>query len=199
MTKRIAVVTEGETEYDFVRRILRHKLKDVDVIARNMRGGRISVQYLLGDIRQLLYDKFDCVTTMVDFYKFANPGRKSGADDIERELAKAVEQNNRGGAVFLPYVQKHEFEALLFADRRAISERLKLSAAQCKKLNAIKGKPECIDHDTPPSRRLLDICPEYEKTADGIEIVRNIGLAKIVRECPRFGKWLSRLKKIAKQ
>ena len=199
MTKRIAVVTEGETEYDFVRRVLRHELKDVDVIARNMRGGRISVQYLLGDIRQLLYDKFDCVTTMVDFYKFANPGRKSGADDIERELAKAVEQNNRGKTVFLPYVQKHEFEALLFADRKAISEHLKLSAAQRKQLNAVKGKPEDIDRDMPPSRRLLDICPEYEKTADGIEIVRKIGLAKIARECPRFGKWLSRLKKIAKQ
>ena len=197
MTKRIAVVVEGRTEYNFVRNVLRYELKNVEVIARNMRGGSISVPHVLKYIRPLLYDRFDCVTTMVDFYKFANPGRKSGADDIQRELAEAVEQNNRGGAVFLPYVQKHEFEALLFADRKAISERLKLSAAQNKKLNAIEDKPEDIDHGMPPSRRFMDIYPEYEKAVDGIEIIRKIGLAKIARECPRFGGWLGELRRIA--
>lgn len=197
--KRVAVVVEGSTEYNFVQDVLRCELKNVDVVVRDMRGGGISVPSVLRRVRPLLSGKFDCVTTMVDFYKFANPGRKSGADDIQRELAEAVEQNNRGRSVFLPYVQQHEFEALLFADRNAVCAHLYLSAAQCGKLNAIKGAPESIDHDTPPSRRLLDICPEYKKTADGIEIVRNIGLAKIARECPRFGKWLSRLKKIAKQ
>ena len=195
--KRIAVVVEGRTEYNFVRNVLRHELKNVEVIARNMRGGSMSVPYVLKYVRPLLYDRFDCVTTMVDFYKFANPGRKSGADDIQRELAEAVEQNNRSGAVFLPYVQKHEFEALLFADRKAISERLKLSGAQNKKLNAIEDKPEDIDHGMPPSRRLMDIYPEYEKAVDGIEIIRKIGLVKIAGKCLRFGGWLGELRKIA--
>ena len=201
MTKRVAVVTEGKAEYNFVRRILRHELKDADVIARNMRGGGISVASVLGYIRPFLHEKFDCVTTMVDFYKFANPGRSKSAEDIEGELAKNAAQNKRGGGgpVFLPYVQKHEFESLLFADRDAVSEYLGLSAAQHKKLNAVKGKPEDINHDAPPSKRIIGIHGEYNKAVDGIEIIRNIGLAKIARECPRFGKWLSRLRKIAKQ
>ena len=197
--KRVAVVVEGSTEYNFVQDVLRREFKNVDVVARDMRGGGISVPSVLRRILPLLHGKFDCVTTMVDFYKFANPGRRSDADDIQRELAKAVGTNNRGGAVFLPYVQKHEFESLLFADRDAVSEYLGLSAAQHKKLNAVKGKPEDINHDAPPSKRIIGIHGEYNKAVDGIEIVRNIGLAKIARECPRFGKWLARLKKIAKQ
>ena len=197
--KRIAVVVEGRTENNFVKNILRHELKDAEVIARNMHGGNISVPHVLKYIRPLLCDKFDCVATMVDFYRFTNPGRKSGADDIQRELAEAVGQNNHGKTVFLPYVQQHEFEALLFADRGAVCAHLDLSAAQRGKLNAIKGAPENIDHDMPPSRRLTDICPEYAKAVDGIAIIRKIGLAKIARECPRFGGWLAKLKKIARR
>ena len=198
--KRVAVVAEGSTEYNFVQDVLRCELKNVDVVVRDMRGGGISVPSVLRRILPLLHGKFDCVTTMVDFYKFANPGRNKSAEDIEGELAKNAAQNKRGGGpVFLPYVQKHEFESLLFADRDAVSEYLGLSAAQHKKLNAVKGKPEDINHDAPPSKRLIGIHGEYNKAVDGIEIVRNIGLAKIARECPRFGKWLSRLKKIAKQ
>ena len=200
MKKRVVVVTEGDTEYDFVQRVLRSELKNADVIARNMRGGSISVPYVLKYIRPLLYDKFDCITTMVDFYKFANPGRGNSADDMQRKLAAEVEQSNRGSrTVFLPYVQKHEFEALLFADRTAMSKCLDLSAAQHKKLNAIKGKPEDINHDAPPSVRILGIHGGYEKVINGVDIVQEIGLVKIAHECPRFGEWLAKLRKIAEQ
>lgn len=200
--KRVAVIVEGDTEERFVNHVLRDELAGVALIPLNLSGGAVSMHYMLGSIVPLMYERHACVTTMVDFYKFKNPARKSGAEDIERELAEAVEEkvrHSRTGSrtVFLPYLQKHEFEALLFADREIMAECLGLSGAQRRKLTAIKGNPEDIDHDHPPSKRIIDIHRKYEKEINGVEIARKIGLAKIARECPRFGGWLAELRKIA--
>lgn len=202
--KRIAVVVEGDAEERFVNQVLRDELAGAMLIIQNLSGGAFSKHYMLKSITPLMHEKYACVTTMVDFYRFKNPGRKSEVGDIERELAGAVEEKIRGSrkgsrTVFLPYVQKHEFEALLFADREIMSECLGLSAEQNKKLKAISGKPEDIDHDCPPSKRIIGIHPKYQKGINGIEIAQKTGIPKIARECPRFGGWLAELKKIARR
>lgn len=197
--KRIAFVVEGATEEFFVNRILRGELTNAELTVVNLKGGGFSLPAMLRHITPLLYAKFSCITTMVDLHRFRNPGHKSDANGIQRELEDAVNAVNRSNTMFLPYVQKHEFEALLFADRQAISGHLQLKAEQHKKLQSITGAPEDINHGKPPSKWLGNIYSRYDKLIDGIEIARNIGLPKITRECPHFAGWLVKLKEAAKQ
>ena len=61
--------------------------------------------------------------------------------------------------------------------------------------------PELID-DGPgiaPSKRIIDHLPRYEsdKSTVGIQAAERIGLARIRRRCPHFGKWIDRLQKLS--
>jgi lysozyme family protein len=55
--------------------------------------------------------------------------------------------------------------------------------------------PEHIN-DTPqtaPSKRILSIHPTYEKINDGVQIAKDIGIAKLRQECLHFNTWLEKL------
>lgn len=195
MRKRVAIVVEGETERDFVRHILQHEITEIDIAAINLGGGNISVGRLHESIKPLLPSKFACISTFVDLYRFAGSdgGSAEGIEDALRDKVRPMKQK---GTEFLPYIQKHEFEALVLAGKEVVADYLNLQSAQRKQLDAITA-PEEINHKLPPSKFLIDIYPPYNKRIDGINIIRKIGLAKIARECPRFGGWLGELRRIA--
>ena len=98
---------------------------------------------------------------------------------------------------FVPYIVMHEFEALLFSDCGAFSSgigRPDLHAS----LQDIRDRfatPEEINDSltTAPSKRILDLFPQYQKPIYGNLAVLEIGLDRIRRECPHFGNWLNRL------
>jgi hypothetical protein len=68
------------------------------------------------------------------------------------------------------------------------------------KLLAIRNAfptPEDIDErpELAPSKRILNLLPDYRKPVAGPLIVRHIGLATLRQECPHFNQWISRIEK----
>ena len=176
---RLNVVTEGQSEESFVRVVLAPYLGRFDIfaVARSVetsrkhativRGGLKTYEKAKRDIvRWLTQDKSAYVSTLFDLYGLpadfpvlAASGA-AGPRDRVRELEETFRQaiNNPR---FIPYIQLHEFEGLLFSDINAIDSELALidKQSQLQKLAAIRAdvaSPELIDdgYDTCPSRRL---------------------------------------------
>ena len=102
-----------------------------------------------------------------------------------------------------PYVQMHEFEALLFSDISKFQLHDDWNNKSKTKLQRVCNRfatPEDINNgiQTAPSKRLDDIFPGYgkNKTLYGPLIAEDIGLAKIRQECPRFNNWIGQLEKL---
>lgn len=102
---------------------------------------------------------------------------------------------------FLPYLQVHEFEALLFADVEMIDQALRLSSAEESRLDELRAIVEHFDHperiddgdDTAPSKRLRRLFQRHEKVVHGEMIAYDIGLDRIRDQCPHFDDWVSHL------
>ncbi len=201
---RLAVVAEGQTEEEFVKRILEPQLRQFGVAAtpvllgraRNHRpgGGNVTVPRLVSELAHLS-KSFDAVTTLVDFYGFKAKERRS-AGELEQALRADVEKIAGSlGDRLVPYVQRHEFESLLFSEVCAFSVLPGISPQAVPKLRNIRSDfvtPEDInDHyDTAPSRRITGVIPRYRKRVHGPLIAEEAGLERIRAECPRFNDWL---------
>ncbi len=206
---RLAIVVEGYTERQFVRRILVSHLLPHGVLTmpmligrREHPGGNVTVERLVEDLAQLSYD-FDAVTTLVDFYGF----RQRPTDDV-RELEQLIDdayassphRQLRSDRVFA-YVQRHEFEALLFSDVRAFARAAVASSDAERELAAVRDQfasPEDINDrsDTAPSKRIASAIPDYDKVLGGALAAEAIGLDAMRRECPRFADWMNRLESL---
>ncbi|MCP4148866.1 MAG: DUF4276 family protein, partial [bacterium] len=107
-----------------------------------------------------------------------------------------------GSKRFLPYLQLHEFEALIFVEPGQLDKISHMSlSGQLEKVKASFKSPEEINDnpETAPSRRILKVYPKYRKTTQGPVIVRRIGLDKIRVECKHFDWWISTLEKLGKK
>lgn len=151
-------------------------------------------------------------TTMIDYFRLPTdfPGRGTSSPTLtSRQRVNQLEQaliddiTGRLGDLtvssrLIPYIQLHEFEALLFSDPNAFLQAFPEDQEAVNKLTAIRSQfscPEDIDKGptTAPSKRILNILPDYQKTVAGILIAQRIGLATIRSACPHFDEWLTRL------
>ena len=198
---RLAIVAEGQTEAEFTREILADHLRSRNVEPTPVvMDGNVSTQRLAEFIARL-YWSHDAVTSLVDFYGFKQKGGAS-ADKLELEIREQVHKVIRSGwdgRKVLPYVQRHEFEALLFADVDAFSY-IGVDENGVGMLQRIRSQfdtPEDInDHrDTAPSKRISQVV-QYSKVADGPVVAAEIGLEKMRSACPRFDTWLARLEEL---
>ena len=223
---RLHLIVEGQTEQAFAAQLLTPHLALNGVYlskpqlaaharkrGRVHRGGVLSYLPFRNDVgRRLKEDKSGDVffSTMIDLYALPAdfPGMgtaPSGCDpcrrvkQIEAALAEEV-----GDPRFVPYVQLHEFEAILltapqFFDK-FYGDRQK-EIAKLMELSATADSPERIDdgENTAPSKRIIALIPEYEgtKPAAGPIIAAAIGLETIRAKCPHFNAWLSRLENLA--
>jgi hypothetical protein len=228
---RLHVLVEGQTEETFVNEVLRPELSANGIYpdahrittgrrhGRLHRGGFVAYEHLARDL--LLWMKQDqnpesWFTTMVDFYQLPGdfPGQSTLGPNLdtqarvahlEGELARDIVQRLDGLTVpqrLIPYIQIHEFEALLFSDPNAFLEAYPDNQSLVDQLAAIRAQfdnPEDIDdgNTTSPSKRILYLAPGYQKVVAGINIAQRIGLAKIRSECRHFNAWLSRVIKLA--
>jgi hypothetical protein len=220
---RINIVTEGQTEETFVRDVLEEPMawKLLGLTPRSVETGRHRGQIFRGGLRTYAKARGDIVrwlnsdptayvTTMFDLYGLPAdfPGRSDAsllgdpyrkAELIECHLAEDI-ANDR----FIPYVQLHEFEGLLFSQVAAIDEALALISPRSRlreleEIRAAVNSPEEINDDerTAPSKRLLALHPGYDKPLFGSLIAQRIGVDKIRSQCPHFNAWLSRLEALA--
>ena len=203
---RIAIVVEGQTEFEFVSRVLAPGLWEGEVylfpslIGR--RGGNVSVDSLAADMVGRI-SSFDYVTSLVDFYGFRGKGDLT-CDALEEHINAAV-----AGRVHRPqvqprvfaYVQQYEFEGLPFSNVNVFESEL-IAPDECvEQLRTIRenvSSPEDINDssDTAPSKRISSLIPNYNKRIDGPLLAGEIGLETIRRECPRFNAWVTRMESL---
>lgn len=174
------------------------------------RGGLLDFDKAKEDINRWISEDRDAyLTTMFDLY--ALPENFPEYEDAKRhrnpykrvevlEDAFKAEINNDH---FIPYIQLHEFEGLLFSDIRAMDEVLSpYHGSNLSKLAAIRDSfesPEEINdgEETAPSKRLLSIYESYEKPTDGSRIAKRTGIEVMRRECRHFNQWMIRLEELA--
>lgn len=202
--KKILILVEGQTEEKFVKEILKPYFdpKEIYLYPRNIKG--VSKYSLISsDIEKLLKDSSaDMVTTMIDLYRLPTdfPRKKEinrdfsysqKIDFLENEFKSDINHDK-----FFPYIQLHEFEALLFSDvshfKKIPNVGSKLS--EFEKIVASKEPEEINDlPNTSPSNRIKKILNFYIKDSHGIIVAKSIGLKKMREKCPHFNQWLEKL------
>lgn len=220
--RRLHITAEGQTEETFVNRTLRHHLAQFCVYAdvrcvltgrhgnKLFRGGMTSYVKAKSDISRWLREECDNVdvafTTMFDYYALPSdfPGYTDSAqlqDPYERVacIEEAFEKDIADRR-FIPYIQLHEFESLLFANPQKFDIEFFDSQAGIAALNAILEEfknPELINQgpSTAPSKRIIRVYPRYEnnKSTIGPMIANEIGIDTLKATCRHFGEWLTKL------
>lgn len=197
--RRLGISVEGATEREFVSRVLRPHLAEIGitVTAIDLRGN-VSLDKIRGVLPALL-GSFHQISTLYDFYQFK--GREGrNIEQLEAAIGALVDADRRGRLI--PYVQRYEFEALLFAAPQQTVETMRGSAAQLEEMQQavrLSGSPELVNdsYETSPSHRMERLFAGYDKKLHGPEIVELAGLAAIRKECPRFDAWVAKLEQLA--
>jgi len=221
---RVCIIVEGQTEQIFIHDVLAPALAEsgVYVTARELgipghKGGRVSLARVEKDVANLLkQDRGACCSMMVDFYGlpsefFELPGVVLSSARSVHENALAVE-HALGGYMqsrhdvrpgrFLPYIQMHEFEGLLFASPAAMAKHTDPTLERdFHNIASEFDSPEDIDQgsETHPSRRIQRLFPKYQKNLDGPRIAREVGLELLLQKCEHFRYWVASLKTIAER
>ena len=193
---RVAVSVEGKTEAQFIRTVLRPYLegKDIAVVPVSMNGG-IKVERVQREVKRLLRS-FGYVTTFYDFYGFGGKEGNDTKESLENRLKSAMEGDARQR--FLPYIQIHEFEGLLFASPEAMGKVLREESViewANGILRGFRDDPEQINDssETAPSKRLCSKYSLYQKTFHGPEIAREAGIDRLRERCAGFNAWLDKV------
>ncbi|MEQ1745913.1 MAG: DUF4276 family protein [Saprospiraceae bacterium] len=221
--KRVYVIVEGQTEREFVSRVLAPYFGQagilISAISMKHSGGGMgfsNLDYFKNNVEPLLYDKdAPVITTLVDLYRFpvqssdyteeaslkkwnAEPNADARLAGFQEVLVSVV-RKIKPYPGFVPYIQKYELEALLFSDSTAFEyeeEKIK------EKIQAIiEDFPNPEDINTTemghPAKRLETIFAaskkKYEKGADAVDFAELIGLETILKKCPRFRSWVETL------
>ena len=216
MSIELRVLCEGATEQGFVTQVLGPHLRAFDVypqaesLARG-RSGVVSFKILYEAIKRDVgrSRNHQYVTTMIDLYGLTQyPGveRQPGESVLDRvtrietNMATAL-PNDR----FIPYIQVHEFEALVFVDLDALLPQFPDGEADAVaahlKQQVGNAAPEEINDGklTAPSKRLIGEIPAYRymKSIAGPAIAARIGLPALRAVCPHFNAWVARLEGLA--
>lgn len=215
----VIVVGEGPTEESFVRDVLALRLSHQEVFlsprlirtSPAARGGSLSWDRVRRFLRNTLRERSTTyVTTFFDLYALDTdfPGTAEArqiADPLarvahlERCMHEAIVAEAECRAErFLPHLQPHEFEALVFTDVEALVEveqRWQAYLEPCRQARMDAKSPEHINDGvhTHPSARLQGLRPRYSKPLHGVAVIERIGLDRIRAECAHFGAWVSRL------
>ena len=223
MVCRVYVVLEGQTEYEIVKnvvapRLARERVFLFPIIVHTSprdRGGGDWGKWER-DIRRLLGQASGAgvwVTTIFDLFGLPKgfPGldRYGNDPDTERRCTKleaALKQTFDNDPRFIPYIQRHEIEALVLAAMDSLEALFDnpadIRGAAELRQNIAGRPPEDIDDgpDTAPSRRLARFIPGYRKALHGPmavqDYVESHGLEALRKRCPRFDRWLVSLENL---
>ena len=215
--KRLVVIAEGETEESFVNNILIPYFNSLGIYnyiqcfkTKHSNGGLSKYSYIKQDVISTIYETDVVVTTLFDLYRLPSdfPGYKQDnvlshdvwTEGIENQIKKDIEQEKgRRFDNFIPYIQLHEFEALVFSSIAGIDALFEKSEVDYQGLqNVINNypNPEDINNgpNTAPSVRLQRLVPGYDKVIYGVEIIKEIGMDTVLSKCPRFNRWIEKIK-----
>lgn len=217
---RILVNVEGETEEEFVNRLVRPFLESKGMThvsarlvgnarQRQNRGGIQNWGSVRRDlIRHIKQDQGSLVGLMVDYYGLPDswPGKTDSMSLPFQQKATHIEQLLRSDIAttvgetaiqrFRPLIMMHEFESVLFADCSiAVSVLGQEVADKMQRIRDEFGDPEKINDSpqTAPSKRIQKLVPGYQKPLQGNALASAIGIEVIRRECSHFREWIDSL------
>ena len=223
---RLRLFAEGSTEQTFANTVLKKHLANFGVYmekpvliaharkkGRVHRGGGRNFRPMQNDIHRFLKQESEdnvFFTTMIDLYALHKgfPGFEEAEKlrHVPYKRVQALEKSwldETADKRFIPFIQLHEFEGYLFTDVSRFTNffqnaNFKISSLQ--KIVDDVQSPELINDGqcTAPSKRILDLFPEYSKVTTGPQMAELIGLENIRSKCPHFGSWLERLEKLTK-
>jgi hypothetical protein len=218
---RIHIICEGQTEEVFINEILAEYFAPKSIYLfptlvgkPGHKGGNLRFERLFVDVRtRLLSDATAYCTTLFDFYGLPGdfPGKSEAVlKPTSREKALCVKETLRecleaklgSHAIrrFVPYVQMHEFEALLFSSPQKFAKGINKEslAEDLRRIREQFETPEEINDslETAPSKRIDKIFPGYEKPLNGSQAAGAIGLDIIRDECPLFNEWIITLENL---
>ena len=221
---RVLVLVEGPTERAMVDHVFAPELalKSIylypRVVGKPGKKGGNKFSVVRRELKALIkQEPQSMVTTFFDYYGLPKdwPGLEAAKGKmasevpaiVEPAITEAVAQDL--GSVFnrkrfLPYIQLHEVESLLFAapdimaqvfERPSLADTFKQIVEEC-------GGCELINDDpaTAPSKRIQRLFPTYKKgssvNAHAYRIARRIGTDGIRRACPHFNEWYTKLEQL---
>lgn len=223
--RRVCVVCAGQTEEEFILQVLApafytlglNLVPEMIVTSPGRKGGALRYARVKRHLRNTLrQNSAPVVTTLFDLYRLDGdfPGMSAARQTPElRQRLKVLTDALHADVVaeaacapdrFIPHIQPHEFEALLFSDVATLvtvepawhRAALALTAARTAAIS-----PEHINDrpDTKPAARLELALkgPSYRKKLHGPIAARKIGLAKMEEDCPSFAAWLDRIRALA--
>lgn len=219
--KRVHCIVEGQTEVRVFYSILAPYVLSKTGVSieitpiKHSGGGIVKYSKLLPELRNHLKENHKIVTTFFDYYgilekhdfpnykeaKIDQKIAKLGVEIMENGLKESLASQGINVKNFIPYIQLHEFEALLFSsnegfefqyDNEKVLRELKNVAIRYESPEDINDSPL-----TAPSKRIISILEKneeiYEKVIDGEAIATIIGIEVIMEKCPRFKKWVETL------
>lgn len=221
--KRLVIIAEGDAEESFVNNILSLHFTSLGLYnniqcfkIKKSNGGISKYSDVKKDIINTLYENDVIVSTMLDFYRLPSsfPGKQDGltlpthlhqVELIEERLKEDIEITQQ--CTFnnlIPYIQLHEFEALIFSSINGVDALFEPSEFKRKDMIQVIQdfpNPEDINDqpNTAPSVRLMKLIPGYEKVLYGIEILQQHGMPTLLARCPHFRDWVNKLEDALRQ
>lgn len=219
--KKVFIVTEGQSETNFVKRVMAPYFSDrgilipITVVTKTdgkhgkiYKGGVANYAQIRNTLSKILARESkntdSCVTTMFDFYglptdvpgvldaeKVNDPYEKVGM--IEMEIQKAEGYDAK---FFFPYIELHEFEAMLFSDLTKLEEAyFEYDLTALKACVKVQSNPELINDGakTAPSKRIINCIECFDKANVGVDVLDKIGMEHIVRKCRHFAEWVEHI------
>ena len=223
--KRLNILVEGTTEERFVNQVLYPHLINFDIITfvqkwftnRSLggKGGGSNYDFIHNHLTRWIKQEGNNhevnFSVMIDLYSFPKDGNTIYDEEVivlVDGIGKALKleekmQERTNFHRFIPYVQLHEFEALLLAKPESLVEfytdkqtEINLLANEIQDLN-----PEDIN-ETPegaPSKRIIKHIDIYkkQKSTVGPLVANSIGLTTLRERCEHFNQWVTKLEQIS--
>ena len=212
--KRVIIICEGPTEKEFGQHLLFDHFIQKEILIqcpliKKTGGGIVHWHTLKKEIETHLLESDVYVTLLIDYYglhsKHDFPGWENSLKIVNKnermnfiELSMKNDISESSQHRFIPYMQLHEFEGLLFTDKQIFYNQVdKDDLVGIEELEQTfrdySDNPEMINNtkETSPSHRLKRIIRGYKKVLYGHYFAEVIGLEKIRNKCPRFNAWLT--------
>lgn len=223
--KNLQIIVEGSSEESFVNDVMVKHFAPLKIYisARKIITGwdRVNNKPAKGGL--LKYSKFrndvlrwiesdrgrenTFYTSFIDLYAFPKDNESPYTSTIQQiidpyEKVAALEAaigKNINHPSFIPYVQLHEFEALILAEPDRLLGMYPDGQTGINRLKRDIGdtRPEEVNESpvTAPSKRIIKYLPDYEgqKAQVGPLVAEDIGMTTIRHRCSHFNDWIAKL------
>jgi len=226
--KYLQIIVEGSTEENFVNDVMVKHFASLNIFIcarkittgwdklnnKSAKGGLLKYSKFKNEVLRWIESDRDRANTyyssFIDLYAFPRDTESPYTLQIQQivdpyqkitALESAIRQDINH-VKFIPYVQLHEFEALLLVDPGRLLVMYpdgQTGIARLKK-NIGNTNPEEINesYQTAPSKRIITYLPDYEgqKAQVGPLVAEDIGIVELRNKCSHFNEWINKLEKL---